>query len=287
MRGFFVSAAKYLFFLPIFKFAFAFLVGNLSLSPPWCSWIAQRPSKPLVAGSSPAGRASFQFSMGIGPTDAMTPFILRAQLSSPLIRRGQMTLDAVLMSILNRGDVSDLIRLNPDGLYHASSAHFDNVYDSSRRQTLLASMRPEASPVWAEILDPNTRDGGLAIDPSRAIGAGNVLNTYRAVEAGSIYWMAVGRPDVVLSIMRDVLSMGKGRTSGWGRVGRWRIERYEGDGLYDAGGMPLRPIPVHLLREDFAFDVPTLDLAWRAPYWDLQNRARCVVPLSTQGVASA
>lgn len=198
-----------------------------------------------------------------------------------------MTLDAVLMAVLNRGDVSDLIHLNSDGLYHASSAHFAGVYDSSRRQTLLASMRPESSPEWAEILDSNTRDGGLSIDPSRAIGAGNVLNTYKAIEAESIYWMAVGRPGEVLNIMRDVLSMGKGRTSGWGQVSRWRIEPYEGDGLYGTSGMPLRPIPVHLLRDDFAFDVPTLDLAWRAPYWDLQNRARCVVPLSTQGVAGA
>jgi len=211
----------------------------------------------------------------------LEPFILRASLEAPLLKQGQMTLDALLMALLNTGDVSHLIKRTDDGLYHASSAHFGDVYVGARPQTLIGSMRAETTPVWGEILEPNTRDGGLMIDPNRSSRGGNVMNSYVAVEAQSIFWMAVGDADAVLEVAEEVYFLGKAKTSGWGRVKRWRIERYEGDGLYSKDGLPLRPIPVSLLPDSFAFDVPTLDLAWKAPYWSLANRSRCVAPATT------
>ena len=51
----------------------------------------------------------------------MESFTLRATLTSPVIMRGHCTLDAVLMAVLNTGDVSNMVKC-VDDLYYASSA---------------------------------------------------------------------------------------------------------------------------------------------------------------------
>ena len=50
----------------------------------------------------------------------MAPFTLRARLAAPIIRRGFVRLDALLMALLGRGDVSDLLLCEQE-LYFASA----------------------------------------------------------------------------------------------------------------------------------------------------------------------
>ena len=57
----------------------------------------------------------------------MECFTLRAYLKAPIIRQGYLTLEALLMAELGRGDVSDLIRCD-DGLYHASAAFLAEIW---------------------------------------------------------------------------------------------------------------------------------------------------------------
>jgi hypothetical protein len=50
----------------------------------------------------------------------MEKFSLRAYVKTPVINRGQVTLDALLMAVRGCGDVSDLLQC-VDGLYFASA----------------------------------------------------------------------------------------------------------------------------------------------------------------------
>jgi hypothetical protein len=195
-------------------------------------------------------------------------------LRSPVIRRGFVTLDALLMATLARGDVSDLLRCEQD-LYFASSGFaVDTV--ASQRASFVASMRPEHSPHWLETLQSNTLDGDLRIGLSRQREAGNIINAYQATVARAIEWYATGHPDQVLDVMRHVRFIGKRRAAGYGEVGQWEIEDGELDGLVGYGGEPLRPIPT--ARWAGEGDWVPVEAAWKAPYWDVRNRDRCFVP---------
>jgi len=87
-------------------------------------------------------------------------FTLRAYLRSPVIRNGHMTLDALLMAVLERGDVSDLIRCD-EGLYFARAAQLVDVR-GTQQAPFVASMRAERTPEWAEVMKTCVRRLSLA-----------------------------------------------------------------------------------------------------------------------------
>lgn len=204
----------------------------------------------------------------------MKPFVLRAHLRSPIIRRGFVTLDALLMATLERGDVSDLLRCEQD-LYFASSGFAVDAV-ASQRASFVASMRPEHSPHWLEVLQHNTKDGDLRIGLSRQREAGNIINGYQATVARAIEWYATGHADAVLDVMQSVRFIGKKRSAGYGEVTRWETEDGELDGLVGFASEPLRPIPTARWTE--GGDWIPVEAAWKAPYWDVRNRDRCFVP---------
>jgi len=204
----------------------------------------------------------------------LTPFILRAHLRTPIIRRGHVTLDALLMSCLACGDVSDLLMCEDD-LYFASSGFVVEAH-ASQKASFVASMRPEHSLHWLELLRPNTKDGDLKIGLGRQRDAGNIINAYTAIVANAIEWYATGHMQAVLEVVKHIPFIGKRRTSGYGEVDSWEVETGELDGLVGYADDPLRPVPTQRWTHGGEW-IPE-EAAWKAPYWDVRNRTRCFVP---------
>lgn len=204
---------------------------------------------------------------------------------SPIIRRGFATLDALLMATLERGDVSDIL-WSEEELYFAS-AGFAATPGLKQQAAFVASMRPEHSPEWLELIKPNTNTSGLSaqagsryndvkIGLARQREGGNILNGYEATVTPSIEWYGVGDPEAVLAVVRDIPFIGKKRTSGYGEVVEWAVEQGDLDGICGHFGEPLRPIPT--ARWTHGGDWIPVEAAWKAPYWDVRNRTKCYVP---------
>jgi hypothetical protein len=204
----------------------------------------------------------------------MEAFTITARLLTPLIRNGYMTLDALLMAELQRGDVGDLI-MCVDGLYYASAVVLDG--DAGKiTASFVASMRPDRTVEWLNVIAPNTKGNDLAIGDSRAREAGNVINAYDATVASAAVWYATGHKDAVLAALKDVRFIGKRRSAGYGEVSGWEADTGQLDGLVGYGGEPLRPIPVARWTE--GGDQIAIDTAWKPPYWEIANRAKCYAP---------
>lgn len=215
----------------------------------------------------------------------MEKFTLRATLRSPIIRRGFVTLDALLMALLERGDVSDLIRCENE-LYFAS-AGFASAQGLKQQASFVASLRPEHTTEWLEVIKPNTSTPGIASQPgsklndvkiglSRQREGGNVLNGYEAIVTPTIEWYGTGHPQAILGVVSETPFIGKKRTAGYGEVVEWAIEPGDLDGICGHFGEPLRPIPTE--RWSHGGDWIPVEAAWKAPYWDVRNRTKCYVP---------
>lgn len=204
----------------------------------------------------------------------MQTFVLRAHLRTPIIRRGHGTLDALLMATLGCGDVSHLLRCD-DGLYFASSG-FAVDANATQRASFVASMRPEHSPQWLDVVRTNTLDGDLKIGLARQREGGNIINAYTATVASAIEWYATGHMQAVLELVQSVHFIGKRRSAGYGEILRWEAEAGELDGLMGYGSEPLRPVPTDRWTE--SGDWIPVEAAWKAPYWDVRNRTRCYAP---------
>lgn len=204
----------------------------------------------------------------------MNPFIVRARLKTPLIRNGYMTLDALLMAELQCGDVSQMIRC-VDGLYYASAAVLADA-TGSIKASFVASMRPDRTPEWLNVVAPNTKSGDVSIGDSRYREAGNVINAYDAKVAGAVVWYATGDKNAVLEALQEVRFIGKRRAAGYGEVTGWEVEDGDLDGLVGYLAEPLRPIPADRWTE--GGDQIAIDTAWKPPYWAIENRAKCYAP---------
>ncbi len=207
----------------------------------------------------------------------MDTFVLRARLRSPVIQRGYSTLDALLMAVLGRGDVTDLLHC-VDGLYYASAGFPVDVIGQSPA-SFVASMRPEHTPCWGHVIQPNTKDGDVQIGLARRREGGNVLNAYTASTARAVEWYATGHMDAVLAVVQSVSFIGKKRSAGYGEVEHWHAQHDDLDGLIGYLGEPLRPVPTE--RWTAGGDWIPMEAAWKAPYWDVRNRTCCFVPTMT------
>ena len=72
---------------------------------------------------------------------ALQTFTLRATLKTPVIMRGYLTLDALLMAELVTGDVSHLLKRDAQ-LYYASAAFLVDPLEEKQKASFVASMRP-------------------------------------------------------------------------------------------------------------------------------------------------
>ena len=221
----------------------------------------------------------------------MEKFSIRAHLKAPIIFRGQVTLDALLMSVLGMGDVSHLLRCDDD-LYFASAVIPEST-GLEQRAAFVASMRPEHTPEWRDLIRPNTKTEGIpatsiptetgklndvVIGVARQRTAGNILSGYWAKTTPFVEWHAIGDPEAVLNVLKDVPCIGKRRVAGYGEVDRWELQQSELDGVSGYMNEPLRPVPVE--RWVHGGDWIPVEAAWKAPYWEVRNRTKCYVPIT-------
>lgn len=213
----------------------------------------------------------------------MERFKLQARLKTPIVLRGYTTLDALLMSVLSKGDVSNLLKC-VDGLYFASAALPEEL-GLQQKASFVASMRPDHTPEWSNLIRPNARTkngwaegNDLKIGLSRQREGGNILNTYIAKYAPVVEWHAVGDGEAVLSLLKETQFLGKRRTCGYGEVAKWSLHQGELDGIVGYAHEPMRPIPVE--RWEHGGDWVPQEAAWKAPYWELANRTKCYVPIA-------
>ena len=98
-----------------------------------------------------------------------------------------MTLDALRMAVMERGDVSDLIKCT-DGLYYASGAQVTEPLPAISA-TFVSSMSPERAHEWVGVLLPNAKKKtDIAVSAQRRREAGNVLGGDQALPARAGLW---------------------------------------------------------------------------------------------------
>ncbi|MEY4883509.1 MAG: hypothetical protein RIS34_1363 [Pseudomonadota bacterium] len=214
----------------------------------------------------------------------MEKFTITVDMVTPAII-SSLTLDGLLGAVLfdELQDVDQAHAAIPlrcsDGLYHASVAHPVGVVELGKHG-LIAGLRATHD------LDPSLIKQGKGGQPHRHMGLtrrsdfGNVMNGYQTLVAQSIQWHAEGDADQVLDLLQELEFIGEKRTAGFGQVRGWQLAESDLDGIADAAGQPLRPVPLAMWHGDP--NAIRADAAWRPAYWLPQHRAICAVP---KGVA--
>ena len=212
----------------------------------------------------------------------MERFTITADLVSPAII-STLTLDGLLGAVLfdelqddDKAHAAIPLRC-ADGLYHASIAQPVGAVEFGKH-ALIAGLRATHD------LDLTIVKQGKGGQPHRALGLtrradfGNVMNGYRTVMAQSIQWHAEGDAEYALELLAEIEFIGKKRTAGFGqiRAGSWQLAESLLDGITDAFGQPLRPVPLDRWAGDK--NACRVDAAWRPAYWLPQHRALCAVP---------
>ena len=210
----------------------------------------------------------------------MERFSITATLVTPAII-STLTLDGLLGAVLF-DELQDVDRAHAaiplrcrDGLYFASVALPVGKVELGKH-TLIAGLRATHD------LDLDLIRQGKGGQPHRNIGLtrrsdfGNVLNGYQTMLAEVIQWHAEGDPEQVLELLQEVEFIGKKRTAGFGQVRGWQLLESDLDGIADATGKPLRPVPLPMWQGNR--DAIRADAAWRPAYWMPQHRALCAVP---------
>ncbi|MGI9135410.1 MAG: hypothetical protein ACR2I0_15950 [Rhodoferax sp.] len=213
----------------------------------------------------------------------MQRFSVEVDLCVPAIL-GTVTLDGLLGAVLF-DDLQDIDKAHAaiplrcsDGLYHASAVQLVGPTQTTSHW-FIAGLRA------IHDLDLNLVKHGKDGQPHRRLGLsrrsefGNVMNGYRTVMATSLRWYAEGDPQGVLDLLQGIEFVGKKRTAGFGQVHRWRLTESQFDGVMDAQGQPLRPVPLTMWGGDA--NAIRADVAWRPAYWLTQHRALCAVPAET------
>lgn len=210
----------------------------------------------------------------------MERFALRAELVTPAIVT-TLTLDGLLGAILF-DDLQDVDKAHAaiplrcrDGLYHASIAIPVGAIEFGKH-SLIAGLRATHD------LDLEFIRQGKNGQPHRHIGLtrrsdfGNVMNGYRTMAAEAVQWHGEGDPEQILELLQEIEFIGKRRTAGFGQVREWQLIESDLDGITDAAGQPLRPVPLSMWQGES--DAIRADAAWRPAYWLPEHRAICVVP---------
>jgi len=207
-------------------------------------------------------------------------FTITADLVTPAIV-STLTLDGLLGAILFE-DMQDIDQAHAaiplrcsDGLFHASAAQAVGPVESGKHG-LIAGLRATHDLDLSLIKQAPNGQPHRHIGLTRRSDFGNVMNGYRTIMAQSIQWHADGDPEEILELLETVEFIGKKRTAGFGQVRGWRLTESDLDGLADAQGQPLRPVPLLMWHGDR--NAIRADAAWRPAYWLPEHRAICAVP---------
>lgn len=212
----------------------------------------------------------------------MTPIRVEITLATPLaLGRTHFTLDAILFGILSDRVERGEIHLNPlthiplrseDGLFFATAAKFHNEIETP--ETKIGGIRLVKDMADAvRFLQPKGRK--LAkIDTARGQLKAH-LSRMRSIACSAVSWEAVGDPERVEALLREVTHIGGLRKDGHGEVAS--VEVYPADcereeDVLVQNGLPRRPIPV---TSRYRLNTPTTIETWRPAYWDQANAAEC------------
>ena len=210
----------------------------------------------------------------------MERFTITVNMVTPAIIN-TLTLDGLLGAVLfdalqdvDKAHAAIPLRCS-DGLYHASVAQPVGALEFGKLG-LIAGLRATHD------LDPELIKQGKGGQPHRRMGLtrrsdfGNVMNSYQTMVAEAMQWHAEGDAEQVLELLQELEFIGKKRTAGFGQVQGWHLMESELDGISDATGQPLRPVPLAMWQGDR--NAIRADAAWRPAYWLPQHRALCAVP---------
>jgi hypothetical protein len=210
----------------------------------------------------------------------MDRFTIRADMVSPAII-STLTLDGLLGALLfdELQDVDKAHAAIPlrcsDALFHASIAHAVGVPEFGKHG-LIAGLRATHDLDLSLIKQGKDGQAHRHLGLSRRSDFGNVMNGYQTLMAQAIEWHAEGDAEQVLELLQEVEFIGKKRTAGFGQVSNWQLLESDLDGIADAAGQPLRPVPLTMWHGDK--NAIRADAAWRPAYWLPQHRAICAVP---------
>jgi hypothetical protein len=210
----------------------------------------------------------------------MERFTITAELLTPAII-STLTLDGLLGAVLfdELQDVDAAHAAIPlrcrDGLYHASVALPVGAVEFGKHG-FIAGLRATHDLDINLIEQNKSGQPHHKIELTRRSSFGNVMNGYQTIVAKALQWHAEGDPDHVLELLQEVEFIGKKRTAGFGQVSNWQLTESVLDGIADATGQPLRPVPITMWQGDT--NAIRADAAWRPAYWVLQHRAICAVP---------
>lgn len=230
------------------------------------------------------------------------PFVVRAELASPVIVGQRLTLDALLSGLLSRaagqiveGDELPLSFCN--GIAEASAALIEGYRDDATvygANTHIRALRPLLE-VNTRVVKPGTRRGKPFIQLIKA-GSGdyaNKLTLYTTISTPALWWRAVGDIDRVREILETMaFFIGAKNNAGFGQVARWDVEPINDGtvwpGWLDDDGALIRPVPVDVLDHELqrAHEAPKAVERFQAPYWKGEQKL-CYVPGSHPPVRSA
>jgi len=224
----------------------------------------------------------------------MRPFILRANMETGLSATQGIHLDGLLLAARERLEgVVDLDRpldclMLDRGVYRASMGIMVAPGLAG------AAVQPVRR-VWRFRVEDQQalsffKAGPDSPLPERRLPTQNskYRNSFRSQDVltgvQSVVWQAVGEPDAVLALAREVKCLGASSVTGFGRVRSWEVEACDAPAAeagWHAGGRALRNLPLDLAPEG-AFDdnvVAFRDVQRaRPPYWDEAGRVPCLVP---------
>jgi hypothetical protein len=157
-----------------------------------------------------------------------------------------------------------------DGVYHASSAIFENFFNN------VAITHTGA--LKHEHIDHEMIKGSAKWGNTRQRDCGNVMSSYIGHLTQAIwYFFESKKPQEVEQILGRLTHLGKGNRKGWGQIDNAiELNSANVNGLVDSSGNPLRPIP---MDKDFRVNPESIraDVTWRPAYWNHENSAPCFI----------
>jgi hypothetical protein len=206
-------------------------------------------------------------------------FAVRAELASPIIVLGWLTLDGLLAAQLFQQTQSierahaEIPLARTGDLWHASAAFFEDATPTGAAFTASLRAQNDLRPE-----DIGLMRGGKLPKPGlkRRREWGNVMNSYPALNASAVWWFGEGDANAVEQLLHEIGDIGKARARGFGHVVQVDIADAMPTGVKGTDGQPLRPVPLDLWTG--AADAVRSEEAWRPAYWKRENRTVCVVP---------
>jgi hypothetical protein len=207
----------------------------------------------------------------------LNSFKVEFYLSSPIILRGRLYLDAVLLALATQSGVpyqeavSSLRIAVRDGVCRCSQLLWDGL-----PETVTAK---EQMNIWT----PREMDGYAATVSKGFVKSDRktykpLMDEYAAMDIPQAYFIADSEdPEGLLRAVENIPALGKWSRKGYGNVAGVTMEPTDVDPWVQPDGSPARALPADLWRQ--VYDGPcalSMEVV-SAPYWESQRAQLCAV----------